>query len=144
MPRSGIVAHGGLLLVLGVPRAGKILPYLFTLSIQITPFTVIAKGAMSKAQSEKPCKVIAVRAITRRTNPPLSIALAHTIGFRVMVGEYPVLTVEPTVPPCAKLSHRLGEPGKHGDGAWPLGTRRNGQLDRNGHYQNSHSSGPPT
>jgi hypothetical protein len=84
------------------PGAGKILPYLFTLSIHITPFTVIAKGAISNAQSEKPCKAIAVMAMTRRTNPPLSIALAHTIGFRVMVGGYPVLKVEPTVPVVPK------------------------------------------
>jgi hypothetical protein len=66
------------------PGAGKILPYLFTRSIQITPFTVIAKGAMSRAQSEKRCKTIAVMAMPRRTNPPPSIALAKTMGLRVI------------------------------------------------------------
>jgi hypothetical protein len=67
---------------------GKILPYLFTRNIQIRPLTVIAKGAMSRAQSEKPCKTIAVTARPRRTNPPPSIALAKTIGLRVIRKEY--------------------------------------------------------
>lgn len=71
------------------PGAGKTLPYLFTRSIQIAPFTVIAKGARSKAQSEKPWTTVVARATTRRTNPPPSIALAQTIGLRVMAGEYP-------------------------------------------------------
>ena len=66
------------------PEAGKILPYLFTRSIQITPLTVMAKGAIRRAQSEKCCKATAVMAMPRRTSPPPSIALATTIGLRIM------------------------------------------------------------
>jgi hypothetical protein len=53
---------------------------------------------MSKAQSVKPCKAIAAMAMTKSTSPPLSTALAQTIGLRVMVREYLALTVELTVP----------------------------------------------
>jgi hypothetical protein len=68
---------------------------LFTRSSQITPLTVIAKGAMSRAQSEKPCKAIAVMAMIRRANPPPSIALAKTIDLRVMVEAYLELGLTP-------------------------------------------------
>jgi hypothetical protein len=64
------------------PGVGKILPYLFTRSVQITPLTVMAKGAMSRAQSEKPWNAITLMATPRRTSPPPSIALAKTIGLR--------------------------------------------------------------
>jgi hypothetical protein len=64
-----------------LPAAGKILPYLLTRSIQITPLTVIAKGAMSKAQSEKCCRTTAVMAMPRRINPPPSITLGKRPAF---------------------------------------------------------------
>jgi hypothetical protein len=69
---------------------GTMVPYLLTRRIQITPMSVIARGASIHPQSEKPCKASAVMAMARRTNPVMNVALATTIGDRVMGKSIPV------------------------------------------------------
>jgi hypothetical protein len=93
-----------------LPAAGKILPYLLTRSIQITPLTVIAKGAMSKAQSEKCCKATAVMAIPRRTIRRRALLWQKRPAFESCGQLYLELPVVPTAAPWPGDAVPVGRP----------------------------------
>src|ERR1700760_3683265 len=74
---------------------------------------VITKGAKSQNQSERPSRATAAMASRKRTNPVISVALATTIGGRVIYEITHGLAVE-----LPSLKAPFGAPQPGGRGAY--------------------------